>query len=504
MPILFSGQLEGDELQYSYLFEHWFAKQKVKPDQVVFLFPYFISENILPFFTEESRCRENICRFGEETGVLLLSFNKNGELKNYLSLNRDILSLGETLNLREKIIKNGILYLAQINRNEVILNAPPGTIFEKPSRDLYCEFIKASGLTNNSSENQFIAFCLLTVRPKRREIRTILVDSSSIAMIAQAVQIYLNLFSRDRNYLPDYQTFGSYEGIIRKKPDNTENLWIIISASTSNNLGKIIAEEWAIKNDQIITLLSYKDSNNENGDSSLINISSLSNNYKNNNNAPIHVRMVGENFTAEVKQPKSVLLKAEHAPASIEHCIRPFLKNKTFKCNTRNPNRNVLRPVFIDSEYILKNKSFKKWLKKVAEWMIPANTKWIVYDNMNSSGVAFQKLFSTFIAPLEATPLAFKDIKNKKFAKEAVVILSPVISSGHILQTINRDLRAAKHAGNRIFVCAFAASPTEAKIQSLKRSLERAPNNFKYSFLTCFKLNVGEIEGANSWELGHC
>ena len=274
--VIFSGQLEGDELVYSQLIETGFRKHPNRPEEVFFIYPSYIDDVISEFFENGERAFENIVRYGVEIPVTFLPFDKKGELS-LKEVHLRSLVCEDLTELRDQLVGNGIFNLAKIRKNDVIQKAPSGTVFIKPSGQEYDEFIKASELAVGYSENQFVGFSLLSRAPKDRDIKRIYIDTNSISSFIESLLYYWARFSCSKCKTAVYYSYSSYGGMDAAKPEDAEDVWLIISASRTNSMGIKMACSWGLKDDQVITLLSYTRSHENNvGDQILVNISALS------------------------------------------------------------------------------------------------------------------------------------------------------------------------------------------------------------------------------------
>ncbi len=192
--VVFSGQLEEDLLYYGYEFESHFSKIGQKPEEVFFVYPEYLHDKIDDIFCINEKAFENIIRFGSEIPVTKLSFDIRGELRS-TALNKKSELCDDLILLRNVITQQGLLYLARKRKDNVILKAPSGSIFLKPSKQRYDEFLKASELAVGFSENQFVSFCLLNKAPKDRNIRNIYIDTNSISSFIEGVVFYWMKFN---------------------------------------------------------------------------------------------------------------------------------------------------------------------------------------------------------------------------------------------------------------------------------------------------------------------
>jgi hypothetical protein len=506
--IVFSGQLEGQELDYAESVEKGFKSFANRPEEILFVYPMYLSETITKLFKQGSKCYDNITRYGDDSPVTLLPFNQHGELgvqplKGSSTLCDDLISL------RNQIVGTGVFNLASLRKDQVIMKAPSGTVFSKPSQADHSEFIRASELAVGYAENQFIAFALLSKAPKERKITKIYIDTNSISSFVEALIYYWMKFSNNICKPAVYHSFGSYDenGKPKIKPDLTEDVWLIISASTSNNMGKRMAKEWGLENDQVVTLLSYTKPLTQNkGDEILANIASLSTAEKHspNQKSVMKVKVWGENFTAEVEKPKPIHILENHKTSAINSFIEPNISNGLFKCNrTINPSQSP-SSIYVDFNiYDIQNLEYSRWLETIIDWHIPSKVGWIIHikDDEASRSLANEigsRLKHNGI--MDYSLIDIEDVRTKINGTDCAVVALPVTGSGQILLKLNRNLRIAGHAGNRIFISPFVLAVSKLSFEQFKKSLTYAPNKMKYSFFSWRSAFIGHTDEQNSWE----
>jgi hypothetical protein len=504
--VVFSGQLEGNKIDYSELIEKGFKRFQNKPEEVLFLFPNYIRDKVLDLFTLKGKCFQNLIRYGKDIPITFLLFNGIGEFES-LNMNGASQVCTDLIELRKQIVDRGIFSLAKARKDQVILKAPSGTVFIKPSEKESDEFIKASELTVGYAENQFIAFSLLSRAPKGRDIKRIFIDTSSISSFVEALLFYWTKFNNSECKTAVYHSYGSYDGMDDAKPEMTDDIWLIISASASNSMGIKMAHDWGLTNDQVITILSYTDTlEDNNGDEILINIAPLSSSALNTTvqGSLMKVKVWGENFTAEVEKPNPVLIRAEHKTLAINGLIIPNNANGLIKCNKIVSPDYSVSSIYIDcNEYLKTDYKYLAWIEKIVDWYIPPKVGWLVYKGIDE---ASKTLVNSIEARLKVNGInGFKkiditDAKTEIKGNDCVVVAMPVTGSGQTLLKLNRNLRISGHDGNRIFISPFVLASSKSSYEQFRNSLVYGPNQMKYLFFSWKNAYIGHSDKINSWE----
>lgn len=503
--LIFSGKHQGTDFDYGEALEKTLKGFPEIHHSIIFLTPSYLRENIDILISQDGKFVSDLSRH-EHTPVLFFSFNEYGQLSQFNSMgNAANLELSND-SLQKVIVRQGINKLASIRSQSLILTAPPGTIFSKPSGGTFTEFIKASELAIGCSENQFVAFCLLTLRPTSVVTKRIFIDSNSIASYAVAVINYLSEFSGSHLCDLDYQSFNSYDGLEENEPDYKGDIWVIISASTSNGLGKAVLTKWkGTTHEQIVTLLSYKntlidDDGNEigAGDKIVANISTYSSAPKKVADNLIPIQIIGENFHVQIDPPELVVLKKPHLPdASKDFLIQTssvelFVLNKSHGNKTRN--------IYFDSQAFLNTYAdkFFDWLKTAVIWNIPFGIKFVIFESEDPAARAIFTGIEKYL-PSDLIVIDCSDIRKHKFNDCSVLVLAPVISTGRLFLKVNRDLRMADHTGPRLFACILSLFKSKKVFGIFEKSLTQARGDYKYKFLSYKTMFVGENKNTNVW-----
>ncbi|WP_432472345.1 hypothetical protein [Amphritea sp. HPY] len=503
--VIFSGQLECSAINFGEVVETELQKYSVKPEELLFIYPDYIKEEVDTAVIEGGSFLSGVTRY-ESIPVTAIAFDSSANL-NATAIRGESLVCNDMILLQKELMKGGLHNLARSRKDQVIMKAPSGTIFIKPSNDEYDEFIRASGLAVGDSEHQFVAFCLLSKKPAGRDIKKLFIDSSSISAYVEVIAFYLSKFSKAACRTVSYDSFSSYDGVDFSKPDIVDDVWVIISASRSNSLGKKIAKEWGLDNDQVITILSYTKTEDEVcGDETLVNISSLSESSKKelDTGALVKVKVVGEHFTAEVEAPNSVMIKSIHKSKAIASWIDPNGSNGLVKCNVKHAATAKVSSVYVDCErYLNEDTSLRDWLIRIVEWYVPKKVNFLVYEHDETSSEALASLVTDVLGQNGITNFSkvdFSSAETQVNGDGAVIILTPVLCTGEKLLKLNRNLRISGHMGNRIFISPFVIFDSKAKLDKCVNSLLYGPNNMKYLFYSKNQAFTGAGVEGNSWE----
>lgn len=489
--VLFLGQYVPDsklglsgEIQRAY-------ENSLTPEIVFLVYPEYLSHSIKSLVGNDAFSFD-LCRY-KNSPVVLVEFNEQGK---FIYDKEKIIGNGIDVNfdldkLALDIAKSGYDHLMGERSQDVLVKSPSGTIFSKPSGKTLEEFIYTSQLARSSCENQFLAMTLLRYAPKVSEIDCIYIDTASISAIAEALVYYITKFGGKNCKHVKYSSYSSYSGLDESKPSNIDGAWVVISASASMSMGKNIVAQWNIRPEQVVTILSYKkilskDSVN-NGDVVVFSVDSYSNRDKK-SQSPIKVQVEGENFTAEVFPPNQILIRKLHKPDVVSDAIYKYRSGDVFSVNRDS------RCLYVDylklrAKYFDEDKKLYGWIKQVVSWSVPKNLAAIIVRKSDADDL-FCEDFKVILKEHgfvfdDSTVDIVRPDDDKKMAKigdGAILILSPVISSGNYFVDVNRSLRLAGHKGMRVFATAYLTSPSREHCKRFKNSLIMATNDFRYAF----------------------
>ncbi|TBW35037.1 hypothetical protein E0E54_13040 [Azotobacter chroococcum] len=493
--VIFSDSETLDESEYVEFFEDAY-KRHLRPDHVVYLFPGYIRERVSSLFLDRSLALSSATRFGDKVPFSLVSYNHTGNIE---CLNNSLWAPDELSDFRKKACREGLLILAR--ENGVIELAPPGTTFKKPSEREDKEFLSASKLCSGSCEESFVSFCILPKLPKEiSRVRKVLIDTQSISYIVNNIALTLKKFGQNVQF--SHESFSSYSGIEKNKPDDVSSTIIIISASTTNSLMTELEVKWGTPKENIITLLSYADR-----DRVLSDISSLSSFRGKKFSSDRHVKRIGEHFTAEIFAPKAVLIKKIHGDKILKAPFKELYNLRAFRCHKTKTGQSTRREFNVDLNFDDSdiNQKISEWLLDLAKGHIPSSTKWIVIDKQDpvSERLATEIMRNISKDESSLSILDFKEAIDIDFgnSKDALIAFAPVIGSGNIFMSLNRDLRIAKHDGMRIFATLLHLYKGEKQKDQFRKSLVYGPNFSQYKFFARHEINMPARYNKSSWDL---
>lgn len=388
----------------------------------------------------------------------------------------------------------------------VLVSAPPGFTFLKPSQARSTQFLRAEEALSEIESVHFLAFSLLPKLLERdgmlkNAVDTIYVDSMAIASVAYALrELYCDITGHAR---PRVESFHSHDGLncIHAPPFGTS--FTIISASTSMNLGRLWKIKTGCHSAEVLTLLTlrgavgweealYAKSAEGQGPASEVNSHVLK-------DLPI----VGERFVPEQLLPKKVLLRR------IEHQVQIAAnfseKISGFSCvsiqaRSGGPNGRT-RPIFIKGNSLLENCEFKKFLQRVLLQKVVASTRAIIHQDDEASEILakFCREFLREELCLGADIPIFSQIQLENGEVESsaldkrhgLLIVGAVVGRGTKLLSISRELRSL-HDGARTYLIGVQLTAKNTQIGALNGNLKQSASGANISVESYTSIAVGE------------
>ena len=225
---------------------------------------------------------------------------------------------------------------------------------------------------------------------------------------------------------------------------------------------------------EVITLLTLK--NAKHSDHALHSLPITSQELETNTHGRLRdIRILGERFSPEEIEPKQVLLNLTSHRLAEWSKEAPLLSAKKALLAFHNTQQSGnMRPIFADGVKIFDHS--REDIKKNILENVPVSTKWVIYQNDESS-----KLLAEFCAEhindhlnssiKVSTPDA---IFNDKIPKdEGLLIVATVVGRGEALNSISRDLRGV-HEGTRRFLVVSQITETKATVTRLRKNLEQS------------------------------
>ncbi|MXS82713.1 hypothetical protein [Nitrosomonas oligotropha] len=394
---------------------------------------------------------------------------------------------------KEKIFREGLRKL--FDTPKVLIPAPAGFIFVKPSKNRSKYFLRAEEAFHETERVHFLAYTILSKIAEREKetqesIEVIFVDTMGIASLAYVLrELYHEFYERPR---PRVESFHSYGGIKKIPIPLRGTSFCIISASSSMAMQRDWRELTRCFPSEVVTLVTFR--NAKDSEQAIYAFDSVnSNNNFENQSGLRDLRIVGESFTHEDVPLKSVLLRASvHRQKKWFELGPKYSCLKLFSLMKAGEILSKTRPIFVEGEKLLECDIFKNFLKKEIMQSVPLSVQAIVHqDDKDSRKLA--EICAFRIREIREEKETIKvisanDLENNSChlnEEKALLIVAAVIGRGTKLLSISRSLRDI-HIGARHYMIGFQLTESINDCVQLK-------NNLKFSAINSV-INISIME----------
>jgi len=369
---------------------------------------------------------------------------------------------------------------AVFDPSEVILRAPPGYAYQKPSGSRDTLFLKPDLALKSSAIVGFVALALFfkqfSAQTQRfAELQTVFVDTMAISTVAYALRELLILCgSRQPFHIESFHSYGGFDNV--RRPMRATSL-CLISASTSMSLH----EKWIVKKevavDEVVTLVTLKTATRlKSGALLALDVPATK---PSSGPAQLSIRIKGETFLPEQEPSKKILLTDLHHRSDDEVAHFCEFAGKQIFDIYRRPARSASRPraLYVDGANLIAHPAFQTWLQSRLLHSVKAATQVVVFQNdAPSRALASQvqefcaselKLSVSLI--LSSDQLATRNLKPTA----GVIICAAVVGKGSQLLEISRTLRD-KHEGPRLYIVGFQVAENRSELTSLDTNLRHS------------------------------
>jgi hypothetical protein len=376
-----------------------------------------------------------------------------------------------------EVLRSGLLSV--FDSPEVVLIAPPGYTYQKPSGKSERFFLKPDVALKNSAS---VAFAALAVYLKlgaiqlysAEELRYLYLDTMAIAPVAYALRDLIFL-ARGTNSALVIESFHSYGGIANIGRPLPGTSVCIISASTSMSMHAQWVSQMEVPPSEVITLLTV-DGAAQFANGALL---TLQRPTKGSSEGPsqLSITLIGETFLPSQEPPKKVVLSEKEHSTSEAAVFRDFAGEKLFDLWRRPYNQSTAkpRPLFVDGERLVNLRTFVEWLDERLVHAVRAVTTRVVYqDDAASRKLAemiakkcHEKLGLPVVDLLAAPKIDETDFRDES----GLIICAAVVGKGSQLLEISAALRDRHKRGPRLYLAGVQVTETREELRSLKPNL---------------------------------
>jgi hypothetical protein len=360
----------------------------------------------------------------------------------------------------------------------VVVTAPAGYAFLKPSNDRSTYFIRAELALSTSAAVSFVAFAILQRLAQGyneipKSLRLILVDTMNVAATAFALREMLSLSGASP--VPQVESFHSYGGVEEVGNPLPDTSLCIVSASSSMNLHRKWTREKSLSSRDIVTLVTFEDA--EDAQHALYGLPADARPAQAPSSSAYDIRIAGEYFFPVMEPPRKVLLTTTHHGCHEYtkdfHLLRERRLFGAFRVAAGSVTR---RSLFIDADALLQAKEFQQWIDSKVPQFLKAGTAQIIFQDDTASAKLAQHV--AYIAmTLGCTEVKLCNAKavNESTVDHAapIVCVAAVVGRGNALLSLSRDLRNC-HFGARLYLIGMQVTESLSKLDTFDRNLKHS------------------------------
>jgi hypothetical protein len=384
---------------------------------------------------------------------------------------------------------------------DVVLRAPAGYAYQKPSGARSDLFLKPDLALKSSAVVAFVALALFNKLFAGRkggfaELQTVFVDTMAIAPVAYGLRELLALCGfMQAFHIESFHSYGGFEEV--RKPLQRTSL-CLISASTSMALH----EQWVTKKEvavnEVVTILTLTSAKRFK-DGALLALE-VPTPASSSGPALLSIRIKGETFLPEQEPPKKVLLTdAHHRSDEDVEQFCAFAGQGVFDVYRR-PARSGSRPraLFVDGIQLLQQPRFMDWLHGRLLQSVKAATRVVVFQDDAPSKALAQEV-KRYCAESLGLPqidlVSSSKLAEKKLSERTgVIVCAAVVGKGSQLLEVSRALRD-KHDGPRLYLIGYQVAETRGELTALESNL-RHSKGVPYEVARFGKAAIGTQLGA--------
>lgn len=364
---------------------------------------------------------------------------------------------------------------AMFDPKTVVVRAPAGYAFQKPSSRRSSFFIRAELALETSAAVSFVAFAILCRLVRSyggipRELRVLFVDTMSVASTAFALRELLALTGvAPLPQVESFHSYGGFNGVQNPLPDTS---LCIISASSSMNLHREWIEKKGLSSRDIVTLVTFDDA--KDSEHALFAMPSDAKLEEVLPSAKYDIRIAGEHFFPVIEQPRKVLLtKPHHDCPAYTRIFFELHEHHVFSSFCAAHDSESRRGLFIDADALLRTELFRAWVDAKVPQALKAGTAQIIYQEDDASRVLAQHVAHIAVALGSPAPkiLGAGNVSSATVdSKSAIVCVAAVVGRGNAILSLNRELRNC-HRGARLYLIGMQVADSTSALDTFDRNL---------------------------------
>lgn len=373
----------------------------------------------------------------------------------------------------------GLGLAAALPRDDVVLSAPSGYAYQKPSGSRSSVFLKPDLALKSSASVGFVALVVFLRLysgnlERLAQLETVFVDTMAISPVAYGLKDLMAVCEHSRPFvIESFHSYGGFDEVARPLAGTS---LCLISASASMSLHKKWLLEKQVQSFEVLTLVTLSAEKTE-VDGALLVIADDGAKNDAASDAPFSIRIKGETFLPESEAAKRVLLReTAHRCDGETKWFYELAGKEVFDLYRRPPVASSKpRALFVDGLKLLEQVEFARWLKEQSLRRIKASTRVIVHQDDEPSRLLagqVQQIASKELGLATVRLIPQSRLADETLAREdGVIVCGAVVGKGSLLLEISRTLRD-KHSGPRLYLVGFQVTEVREEALSLKQNLQ--------------------------------
>lgn len=388
--------------------------------------------------------------------------------------------------------------------SKVIIQAPAGYAYQKPSQRKATYFIRAEQGLETSGNIAFVALAIwlrLKNISNRSPLDLVFVDSMGVATVAYALRELFTLAGSGTP--PQIESFHSYGGLENVKPIPGSTL-CLISASSSMNLHREWVQKKRVLETDVLTIVTFEDAIDS--QHALYRLPSSHRPTGEEVSAAYDIKIKGENFVPIAELPRTVLLrKPIHGDEKSVSIFPKLIGKDVFRLfRTQSKSNSRRRGIYCDGRALIATNDFEEFFTHNLNQCLRASTKYVVYQDDEASLLLAKKIinYSLENAKLDLTLLSVSEASKNITNQEAgLIAVAAICGGGAALLSLSRLLRGIQNGPRTFFIGLQVADSTE-HIITFDRNIKQSAHKARIEIVRYGQIAIGRsIEDSFNLEL---
>jgi hypothetical protein len=392
-----------------------------------------------------------------------------------------------------------------IRKSGVILDAPPGYEFRKPSQDSNSVFVRSGNLIRELPALALTNHLLMRRFPPNVEV--LFIDSFTILSIALAFQ----QARKDQNaagavdvIVPRIENFHSYDIEDDFLFSPHVNYGILISASSSGNLAAKLVDRHGATRDRITHLIGHSSNRNLANDCLIFTYQPPSS-HKEDFSFLKEISIRGEAFIAAHSKSLLVQITKKHFCEKFGEILVDQWYQDALAIRLYASGHESHCTFSLEGCASFGGVAYGKWFRSECDYSLPSNVSWILaVDEKRGLALAqrmqnrFKKLLGRTVPIRRLALLDRMDEPPKGSKDDTIIICCGETARGNEMLTASRFLRTVKHA-HRHYVCPHIFPESRDSLARLERNLCVSGSGRDFGFSSFISEPVGSVGIHDSW-----